>query len=93
MTALSASTARPTIGFVGLGRMGANMARRLHDCGYPLGGLYDIKRESAEALAKETGGTPVRRLEAVTASADIIITVVTNDAAMKRIFTAKRDSL
>ncbi|MEM9227854.1 MAG: NAD(P)-dependent oxidoreductase, partial [Verrucomicrobiota bacterium] len=93
MTAQAAHTARPTIGFVGLGRMGANMARHLNDCGYPIGGLYDIKRETADALAKEIGGTAVRKLEAVTASADIIITVVSNDAAMKRIFTGKRDSL
>jgi hypothetical protein len=26
----------PSLGFVGVGRMGANMARRLKDCGFPI---------------------------------------------------------
>ena len=31
------------IGFVGTGRMGANMARRLKDCGYALTAVYDAQ--------------------------------------------------
>jgi 3-hydroxyisobutyrate dehydrogenase len=33
------------IGFVGLGRMGANMARHLRDCGYTISGVFDIDDE------------------------------------------------
>ena len=40
-----------TIGFVGVGRMGANMARRLKEVGYPVTALYDVRPAAAEALA------------------------------------------
>ena len=35
------------VGFVGVGRMGANMARRLKDCGYDISAVYDIRGETA----------------------------------------------
>jgi 3-hydroxyisobutyrate dehydrogenase len=74
------------IGFVGLGRMGANMARRLKDCGYTISGLYDISEEVKNALANELGATACPKLADVTACSDIVFTVVTNDAAMESIF-------
>jgi len=40
------------IGFVGVGRMGANMARRLKDCGYPISAVYDVRQEAARELLK-----------------------------------------
>ena len=83
----------PTIGFVGVGRMGANMARRLKDKGFPLGAVYDVRPESAEELAKELGCQQATTLAEVTASADIIITVVTDDAAMRTIFHGAGDNL
>ena len=43
------------IGIVGIGRMGANMARRLHDLHYAIVAVYDTNTERAEALAKELG--------------------------------------
>ena len=36
------------VGFVGVGRMGANMARRLKDCGYDVSAVYDITDESLQ---------------------------------------------
>ena len=74
------------ISFVGLGRMGANMARRLKDCGYNLSSVYDINAEVANELAAEIGATACSTLAEVTASSDIVFTVVTNDAAMDAIF-------
>jgi 3-hydroxyisobutyrate dehydrogenase len=74
------------ISFVGLGRMGANMARRLKDCGYILSGVYDINAEIAKELAEETGATACSSLAEVTDCSDIVFTVVTNDAAMDAIF-------
>ena len=41
------------IGFVGVGRMGANMARHLHDEGYTVSAVYDVQRASADSLADE----------------------------------------
>jgi 3-hydroxyisobutyrate dehydrogenase len=43
------STTHETIGFVGVGRMGANMARRLKDFGFPLSAVYDRHIPSATA--------------------------------------------
>lgn len=74
------------IGFVGLGRMGGNMARCLKDKGYQVSALFDINSELAQELASGIGSTAYGSLAEVTANADIILTVVTNDAAMEAIF-------
>jgi len=83
------------IGFVGVGRMGANMARRLKDVGYPVVAVYDVRAESAETLAQELGGRSASRLAEVTEASDVIITVVTDDKAMLGVFgpPKKGDSL
>lgn len=74
------------IGFVGVGRMGANMARRLKTCGFAIATVYDAHRETAEALAAELGCGAAADLKEVTRSSDIIITVVSDDKAMKQIY-------
>jgi 3-hydroxyisobutyrate dehydrogenase len=74
------------IGFVGLGRMGGNMARCLHDKGYNVSAVFDINADIAQSLASEIGATACGKLAEVTAHADIILTVVTNDKAMDAIF-------
>lgn len=81
------------IGFVGLGRMGANMARRLKDCGFTVSAVYDINHDIAQALALELGASASRTLAEVTAAADVVITVVTDDAAMRSIFFGETDNL
>ena len=81
------------IAFVGVGRMGANMARRLKDCGYTISAVYDSHRPSATSLAEELGCAAPETLAAVTAAADVIFTVVTNDASMRGIFFGDEDSL
>lgn len=75
------------IGFVGVGRMGANMARRLKDTGFTISAVFDVNREAAEALAKELNCTAATGLKVVTALSEIVITVVSDDKAMKKIFT------
>lgn len=84
---------KPNIGFVGVGRMGANMARHLKDSGYPVTVVYDKHPEAARELAAELGCIAVDSLPAVTALADVIFTVVTDDAAMMEIFNKGEDSL
>jgi 3-hydroxyisobutyrate dehydrogenase len=81
------------IGFVGIGRMGANMARRLKDCGYVIAAVYDINRAGAEALATELGAEATTSLARVSELSDVVITVVTDDAAMRRIFSDTKDNL
>jgi 3-hydroxyisobutyrate dehydrogenase len=81
------------IGIVGVGRMGANMARRLKECSYPVTAVYDLNRDAARALAQEIGAEVSATLAQVTEKSDIILTVVTDDKAMRRIYSPKGDSL
>ena len=81
------------IAFVGVGRMGANMARRLKDCGHAITAVYDVHAPSAATLATELGATHAPTLAAVTAAADLIFTVVTDDAAQLAVFAETGDSL
>jgi 3-hydroxyisobutyrate dehydrogenase-like beta-hydroxyacid dehydrogenase len=81
------------IGVIGVGRMGANMARRLKDVGYPVTAIFDVRTESAQQLAAEIGAEACTELARVTQLADVIITVVTDDAAMKKIFAPGGDTL
>lgn len=80
------------IGFVGVGRMGANMARRLADLGYKIGAVYDPHESVAASLAVELDCLAAKTLPEVTAACGIILTVVTDDDAMREIFAAE-DSL
>ena len=75
------------IGFVGVGRMGANMARRLKEQGYPIAAVYDVNTTAAQALAAELGAEAAAELKQVTRLSDVILTVVTDDKAMKGIYT------
>ena len=81
------------IAFVGVGRMGANMARRLKDCGYNVTAVYDANAPLATALAAEIGAKAVTTLAAATAAAEVIFTVVTDDAAQLAVFPPTGDSL
>jgi 3-hydroxyisobutyrate dehydrogenase len=74
------------IGFVGVGRMGSNMARRLKDCGYEIAALYDSNAAVAQALAPELNSQAVTELKQVTKLSDVIFTVVSDDKAMKQVF-------
>jgi 3-hydroxyisobutyrate dehydrogenase len=74
------------IGFVGVGRMGANMARRLRECGCEITAVCDVNAAAAQAVAQELGGQAVENPGEVTRLSDVIFTVVTDDKAMKRIF-------
>ncbi len=81
------------ISFVGVGRMGANMARRLNDCGHTITAVYDVYAEAAQSLAGELGCTAAATLAETTRDADIIITVVTDDDSMREIFLNEEDNL
>jgi 3-hydroxyisobutyrate dehydrogenase len=82
-----------SIGFVGVGRMGANMARRLADLGYSITVVYDPQEAVAVALASELGAVAAKSLPEVTAAATVIFTVVSDDAAMQEIFTGEKSLL
>jgi 3-hydroxyisobutyrate dehydrogenase len=75
------------IGIVGVGRMGSNMARRLKDCGHPVVAVHDVNVVAAQAIGAELGATVCEALQEVTRLSDVILTVVSDDRAMKGIFT------
>ena len=75
------------IGFVGVGRMGGNMARRLKDKGYEITSVQDRNSQTAKALAQELGCENVPTPAHVSEISDIILTVVTDDTSMDEIFS------
>ncbi|MBT5469640.1 MAG: NAD(P)-dependent oxidoreductase [Nitrospina sp.] len=80
------------IGFVGVGRMGANMARRLKDKGYAITAVQDRHAPSAESLAKELSCEAAITPARVAELSDVVLTVVTDDAAMDEIFSETNPS-
>src|SRR5919109_5285597 len=81
------------VGFVGVGRMGANMARRLKDQKFNVTAVYDSNRKAATDLAGELGCAAAQDLSEVTGESDVIFTVVTDDNAMRQIFSGSGDNL
>jgi len=81
------------IGVVGVGRMGANIARRLKDVGYKISAVYDVRPDVAKEIAHELGAEVAPTLARVTELSDVIITVVTDDKAMRTIYATSGDSL
>jgi 3-hydroxyisobutyrate dehydrogenase-like beta-hydroxyacid dehydrogenase len=81
------------VAVVGVGRMGANMARRLAEKGFSVTAVYDVRREAAAELATELKCEAPEKLSGVTAKADFILTVVSDDKAMRDIFTGPGDNL
>ena len=75
------------IGFVGVGRMGGNMARRLKDKGYEITSVQDRNSQTAKALAQELGCEDVPTPARVSEISDVILTVVTDDTSMDEIFS------
>ena len=73
--------------------MGANMARRLKDRQFHITAVYDTNRAAAISLAGELGCAAAQDLSEVTAAADVIFTVVTDDNAMRTVFAGTGDNL
>lgn len=77
------------IGFVGVGRMGANMARRLKEQGYRIAAVHDRHAGSSETLAREVGSEQAASPARVAEISDIVMTVVSDDAAMREIYSER----
>lgn len=81
------------IAVVGVGRMGANMARRLKETGFKITAIFDTRTKVAKSIAAELGAEACKSLARVTELSDVILTVVSDDAAMDKIFATKGGSL
>jgi len=80
------------IGFVGVGRMGANMARRLKDKDYVITAVQDHNIAGAESLAQELSCEAAASPARVAELSDVVLTVVPDDAAMDEIFSEASSS-
>ena len=72
-----------TLGFVGLGAMGARMARRLLDAGYRLWGYNRTASKAADLVT--AGMTLAASPREVAANAEVLFTMVTDDAALEAV--------
>src|SRR5262245_15749172 len=66
------------VGFVGLGAMGAHMARNLHRAGL-LTGIWNRTAEKAKTLASELGCQAPETLAALASSVDAVVICVSAD--------------
>src|SRR5882762_10561694 len=73
------------LGFIGIGNLGSRIARRLLDHGYELM-AYNRSREAAEALVKY-GATVADSVAMLASEADVILSCLTNDDAVKSVYT------
>ena len=72
--------------------MGSNMALRLKDKGYKITAVQDHHVPAGESLAKELSCEAVSNPARVAELSDIVLTVVTDDAAMDAIFSETSSS-
>jgi 3-hydroxyisobutyrate dehydrogenase len=73
------------IGWIGLGNMGSPMSQRLIKAGYTVT-VYNRSNEKEEAL-KLMGATVASSPQTLMEKSDVIIIMVTNDEAIREIFT------
>lgn len=73
-----------TLGFIGLGNMGSRIAQRLLAQGYKVI-VFDRNRTNAEALLPN-GAVPVNDVLELARSADVILSCLTNDEAVRSVY-------
>jgi len=66
--------------------MGANMARRLKERGHRITAVQDQQTDASNSLSQELGSEAVVSPARVAEISDIVITVVSDDAAMREIY-------
>src|SRR5690348_10982692 len=82
---MSPSESRPRIGFIGLGKMGAPIARRLLGAGHPLI-VHDINAAAVREL-QDAGARAVGSPREVAAEAGIVFTCLPSLDAVREVVT------
>jgi 3-hydroxyisobutyrate dehydrogenase-like beta-hydroxyacid dehydrogenase len=72
--------------------MGANMARRLKECGYRITSVQDRHTAGAASLAHELRCEEAKSPARVAELSDVVITVVSDDEAMREIYAESHPS-
>lgn len=80
-----------TVGFIGLGNMGAPMARRLLEAGHPLV-VHDARPAAADAL-RARGATWADSPAAVAAATRTVVTIVPSSREVRLVFEGERGLL
>jgi len=80
-----------SVGFIGLGKMGSRMAKRILDKGYALY-INDVIRDNAEALVKQ-GAIYVPNAEELARKTNVIFTSVPSGSNLKEIIVGKNGLL
>ena len=78
---------KPNVGFIGLGLMGAPMARNLLRAGFPLT-VWNRTKSKADALVSEGAKLAASPSEAA-AQADVVITIVSDPPALEEVLWGK----
>ncbi len=74
-----------SIAVIGLGRMGAAMARRLAGAGHRLT-VWNRDGKKAATIAAETGATPSDSAASAVAGAELVISSLADDAALRSVY-------
>jgi 3-hydroxyisobutyrate dehydrogenase len=72
------------VGFIGIGKMGAPMAARLHAARYPLR-VHDARADAAQAFAAAHAGAQAARTLDELAPCDVVITMLPDSAAVEAV--------
>ena len=76
------------LGFIGIGNMGSRIAKRLLENGYRVI-AYNRSRQAAERLVKY-GATVADSIAELASEADVILSSLTNDDAVKSVHRSER---
>ncbi len=80
-------TAKPQIGFIGLGAMGWPMASRLVGAGYSVI-PFDVRADQVDRFVAEVGGVRMPSLAEVGRSADVVVTILPTSAIVEKVLFA-----
>lgn len=80
------------IGFVGLGNMGYPMARRLSEAGYAVT-VADLNADAVKQFCEETGASAADSLESLGASSDLVITMLPEGKAVRKVLLGAGDNV
>ncbi|MBI5669403.1 MAG: DUF2520 domain-containing protein [Chloroflexi bacterium] len=84
---------RPTLGFVGAGKVGSTLARLWFQTGYAVRAISSRNRAKAETLAEQVDARVVATADEVIAAADLILLTVPDDAIEPLAASLQRESL
>jgi 3-hydroxyisobutyrate dehydrogenase-like beta-hydroxyacid dehydrogenase len=79
------SEERPTVAFLGLGRMGSRIARNIAQAGFPIV-LFNRTPSAASELAAEVGGTVAATAAEAAAAATVTLSSLADDAAVRAVY-------